>query len=82
MSLDSSKSKIIEGVVVSDKMQKTVTILVERKKRHPLFEKVIKYSKKIKVHDEDSSCKLGDKIQAISCRPLSKFKRYKFYKVL
>ena len=67
-----SKRKIFEGVVVSNKMQKTVVVKVERKKMHPLYKKIIRVFKKYKAHDEYNQCKEGDKVLIIETRPLSK----------
>ena len=80
MSLKNKKK--LEGIVVKTSMQKTMTVLIERKKRHALFKKVIKINKKIKVHDQNEKCKIGDRVEVVSCRPLSKLKRYRLYRVL
>lgn len=68
--------KTQSGVVVSDKMEKTVVVRVDRLVKHQLYSKYIKRSVKYKVHDEHNSCKVGDKVQIIECRPLSKDKRW------
>ena len=68
--------KILKGVVVSDKPNKTITVLVERKYQHPMLKKIIKSKKKYSVHDESNSRKNGDKVSIIECRPYSKTKRY------
>ena len=68
--------KILRGVVVSDKPNKTITVLVERKYQHPLFKKVIKVKKKFSVHDENNKFKNGDKVNIIECRPYSKTKKF------
>ena len=68
--------KIQVGVVVSDKMDKTVVVKVERLIKHAVYNKYIKRSAKYKVHDENNSCKVGDRVQIIECRPLSKDKRW------
>ena len=68
--------KILRGVVVSDKPNKTITVLVERKYQHPLFKKVIKVKKKFSVHDENNKFKNGDKVKIIECRPYSKTKKF------
>ena len=68
--------KILTGVVVSDKPNKTVTVLVERKYQHPLLKKVIKTKKKYSVHDENNNYKNGDKVSIIECRPYSKTKKF------
>ena len=68
--------KILNGVVVSDKPDKTITVLVERKYQHPLFKKVMKAKKKYNVHDEDNKYKNGDKVLIVECRPYSKSKKF------
>ena len=69
--------KVLTGVVVSDKMQKTVTVLVERQFPHPLYGKVIKRSKKYLAHDPEEKYKLGDVVEIIESRPISKRKRFR-----
>jgi len=71
--------KVLSGVVVSDKPNKTITVLVERKYQHPLLKKVIKSKKKYSVHDEDNKFKNGDKVSIIECRPRSKTKKFEVY---
>ncbi len=68
--------RILQGVVVSDKTDKTVTILVERRFKHPLYAKTIKRSKKYAAHDEKNSCKVGDVVRIVESRPISKTKRW------
>ena len=68
--------KILSGIVVSDKPNKSITVLVERKYQHPLLKKVIKSKKKYNVHDEDNKFKNGDKVKIIECRPYSKTKKF------
>jgi small subunit ribosomal protein S17 len=65
------------GVVIGNKMKKTVTVLVERQVRHPLYKKIIKRRKKFLVHDEYEKCKIGDMVKIIETRPLSKKKRWR-----
>ena len=69
--------KVRQGVVVSDKMSKTVVVLVERVFRHPLYQKVIRSSKKYKAHDEQNQYKVGDRVEIAEVRPLSKDKRWR-----
>ena len=69
--------KILDGIVVSDKGNKSITVLVERKYQHPVLQKVIKSKKKYHVHDENNSYKTGDKVSIIESRPLSKTKKFK-----
>jgi len=67
--------RILQGVVVSDKCAKTVTVKVERKIKHPLYNKIIRRSKKYAAHDE-SGCKVGDVVRIIESKPMSKTKRW------
>ncbi|MCM8900378.1 30S ribosomal protein S17 [Caldicoprobacter algeriensis] len=76
------KRKIRIGVVVSDKMDKTVVVAVERKVRHDLYGKVIKRTKKFKAHDENNECRVGDKVMIMETRPLSKEKRWRVVQIL
>ncbi len=68
--------KILHGVVVSDKENKTIKVLVERKYQHPLFKKVVKGRKKYSAHDEQNQYKNGDKVSIIECKPISKNKKF------
>ena len=67
----------LKGVVVSDKMDKTVVVSVSRFIKHPLYGKFYKVSKKYKAHDEDNVCKVGDQVEIVETRPISKDKRFK-----
>ncbi len=68
--------KILSGVVISDKPNKSITVLVERKYQHPLFKKVVKSKKKYSAHDEKNKFKIGDKVSIIECKPHSKNKKF------
>ena len=68
--------KILNGIVVSNKPNKTITVMVERKFQHPVLKKVIKAKKKYNVHDENNKYKNGDKVSIIECRPYSKTKKF------
>ena len=68
--------KILTGIVISDKPNKTVTVLVERKYSHPVLKKVIKVRKKYNAHDEKNTYKLGDKVSIIESKPFSKNKKF------
>ena len=68
--------KVLKGTVVSDKPNKTITVLVERKYQHPLFKKIIKSKKKYNAHDENNKYKNGDKVSIIECKPYSKNKKF------
>lgn len=70
------------GRVVSDRMRKTVTVLVERRVRHPLYGKIIKRSNKYHAHDEAGECKQGDLVLIEECRPLSKTKAWRVIRLL
>jgi len=76
------KTTALIGRVVSAKNDKTITVLVETYKKHPLYGKRVKYSKKYTAHDEKNIAKVGDTVRIISTRPLSKTKRYELDKVL
>ena len=69
--------KIRSGVVISNRAQKTVTVLVERQFAHPLYTKQIKRVKKYQVHDENNECQVGDSVRIMETRPLSKTKRWR-----
>ena len=69
--------KILTGIVVSDKPNKTITVLVERKYQHPVFKKVIKVKKKYNAHDENNKFINGDKVSIIESKPFSKNKKFK-----
>ena len=68
--------RIMRGVVVSDKMDKSVVVNVERRTQHPLYKKFIRRSKKYVAHDENNACKEGDVVQIQECRPISKRKNW------
>ena len=76
----SRKTRI--GVVVSDKMDKTVVVKVENFKKHPIYHKRFKVSKKFKAHDENNTCMIGDKVKIMETRPLSKDKHFRVLEVL
>jgi len=71
-----SQRKRLTGRVVSDKMDKTVVVVVTRTKRHPLYKKVIRIKKRYMAHDADNSCRVGDQVRIVESRPLSKTKRW------
>ena len=74
---DRSARKIREGLVVSDKMNKTCVVAVVRLKRHPLYGRVQRVTKKYHAHDEENSCKPGDRVRIMETRPVSKTKRWR-----
>lgn len=76
------KRKIFVGEVVSNRMQKTITVQVERRVRHPIYERVIKRSKKFHVHDEHNQCQIGDMVRIVETRPLSKTKCWRLLEII
>jgi small subunit ribosomal protein S17 len=72
----------MEGVVVSDKMQKTVMVSVARTTRHPLYGKVLRRTKKFVAHDEENACRIGDHVEIIESRPLSRRKRWAVKRII
>lgn len=71
-----SNPRTVTGVVVSNKMNKSITVSVERKVQHPLYGKVIRRSSKLHAHDEENTCGVGDTVTVVECRPLSKTKTW------
>ena len=80
MSFD--KRKIRVGKVVGNKMSKTVTVVVERRRAHPLYGKSIRHRTRFKAHDENNTCRIGDLVQIMETRPLSKTKRWRIVEIL
>jgi small subunit ribosomal protein S17 len=76
------KQKTLVGVVTSDKMEKTVIVMVNRLVLHPVYKKYVRKRKKIKDHDEQNQCHMGDKVLLIEARPLSREKRWRVKEVL
>ena len=70
------------GVVVSDKMDKTVVIAIKDSIRHPLYNKIVKRTVKLKAHDEDNQCGIGDRVRVMETRPLSKDKRWRVVEII
>ena len=77
-----SRRKVRTGKVVSDKMDKTVVVLVETLRRHPLYKKVVRHTSRFKAHDEANACKAGDIVKIVETRPLSKDKRWRVVEVV
>ncbi|GAB3067378.1 30S ribosomal protein S17 [Salinicoccus sesuvii] len=77
-----NERKVYQGRVVSDKMDKTITVVVETQKRHPIIGKRVKYSKKYKAHDEHNTAKTGDVVRIEETRPLSATKRFRLVEVV
>ena len=80
--MERSNRKVYRGTVVSDKMDKTITVIVETKKTHPLYGKRVKYSKKFKAHDENNEARMGDKVEIMETRALSATKRFRLVKIV
>lgn len=74
--------KVRVGKVVSDKMDKTIVVAVERSKRHPLYGKIIRRTKKYMAHDEGNVCRTGDKVRIMETRPLSRVKKWRLVEVV
>lgn len=70
------------GMVVSDKMDKTIVVAVERQVKHPLYKKYIKQTSKFKAHDESNQCDIGDKVKIVETRPLSSSKRWRVVEII
>jgi small subunit ribosomal protein S17 len=82
MSEQAKNTRTVTGRVISDKMDKSITVLVERKVAHPIYGKYVKRSTKLHAHDESNECKMGDTVSIEECRPLSKSKSWRLVKVL
>ncbi len=80
--MERSKRKVLRGKVVSDKMDKTITVEISSKKAHPLYAKRVKFSRKIKAHDELNEAKMGDTVMIMETRPLSKDKHFRLVKII
>ena len=74
--------RTLTGSIISDKMDKSATVLIERKVKHPLYGKFVKKSTKLHIHDENNECALGDTVQITECRPISKTKSWTLVKVV
>jgi len=70
------------GKVVSDKMDKTIVVAVEDRVQHPLYKKIIKRTYKLKAHDENNECRIGDRVKVMETRPLSKDKRWRLIEII
>ena len=76
------KRKVRQGLVMSDKTDKTVVVAVKTRKVHPLYKKAIRVTKKYKAHDENNACNVGDKVKIVETRPLSKEKRWRVTEII
>jgi small subunit ribosomal protein S17 len=77
-----NRRKVREGLVVSDKMDKTVVVVVEDRVKHPLYGKVLRRTSRLKAHDEQNSCGIGDRVLLMETRPLSATKRWRVVEIL
>jgi len=80
--MSETKKTTLIGKVVSDKMEKTITVLVETQRKHPLYGKMVKYSKKYHAHDEKNEAKIGDTVKIVQTRPLAKTVDYELVEIL
>lgn len=80
--MERNQRRVMVGTVVSDKMDKTITVAVESKRRHKLYNKLVKQTSKYAAHDENNEAKIGDVVQIMGTRPLSKNKRYRLVKIV
>jgi len=80
--VDRNLRKTRVGVVVSDKMQKTIVVAVKDNVRHPLYNKIVKRTYKLKAHDENNDCRIGDTVKVMETRPLSKDKRWRLVEIV
>ncbi|MCI8498127.1 MAG: 30S ribosomal protein S17 [Bacilli bacterium] len=80
--MSETKKVTLVGRVVSDKMDKTITVLVETQRKHPLYGKRVKYSKKYHAHDEKNEAKIGDTVKIVQTRPLAKTVDYELVEIL
>ena len=80
--MERSNRRVLRGKVVSDKMDKTITVEISTKKSHPLYSKRVKFSTKVKAHDENNEAKIGDIVDIMETRPLSKDKCFRLVKIV
>jgi len=76
------EKQTLQGVVVSDKMQKTIVVEIVMRKLHPLYKKYLTRTKKVKAHDENNEAKTGDTVRVVECRPLSRDKRWRLAEIV
>ena len=80
--MNRKNKKARTGIVVSDKMDKSIVVKVERTAKHPLYKKTVRRSKKYMVHDEENTCKIGDMVRIIECKPISSRKTWRLLEVV
>ncbi|MFH1875002.1 MAG: 30S ribosomal protein S17 [Pseudomonadota bacterium] len=79
---EQQNKKVKTGIILSDKMDKTVVVLVENMVKHPVFKKYVRQRRKFTAHDEKNDCRVGDQVEIIECRPLSKRKRWRVTNII
>ncbi|HOP16816.1 MAG TPA: 30S ribosomal protein S17 [Gammaproteobacteria bacterium] len=82
MSEQAADNRTLQGRVVSDKMDKSITVVIERRVKHPIYGKFVRRSTKVHAHDENNECQIGDLVVVEQCRPLSKTKKWRFIKLI
>ena len=80
--LERNNRKVREGIVVSNKMEKTIVVAIKDKTKHPLYKKTINTTTKVKAHDENNEAGIGDKVEIMETRPLSKDKRWRLTRII
>ena len=80
--MEKNNRRVLTGTVVSDKMDKTIVVAVRDNVRHPLYNKIVKKTYKLKAHDENNECKIGDTVKVMETRPLSKDKRWRLVGII
>ena len=79
---NTERLRVLAGTVVSDRMDKTIVVLVSSQKRHPMYEKYIRRSKRVKAHDAGNECSIGDRVRVVESRPLSRDKRWRLLEIV
>ena len=82
MAVERNRRKTMVGMVVSDKMDKTVVVAIVDNVKHPLYKKIVKRTVRLKAHDENNACKVGDRVEVMETRPLSKDKRWRVVEII
>lgn len=82
MTATRNQRRSVEGIVTSNKMLKTITVLVERTFKHPKYKKYVRKQKKYHAHDEEGLAKIGDRVEIVECRPMSKLKRWRLVRIV
>lgn len=80
--MDRGKRKVRRGRVISNKMEKSVVVAIETRKPHPLYRKIVKQTKKLMAHDEKNDCQIGDIVEVMETRPLSKHKKWRVVNII